>query len=202
MIKKFLNNLLFFYIIKMVGDDMNTIIIICLLVALIGSIIIVFIVNYNKFQWLIIKLNKGENSISNYLNQKHSILVRYVDILKESIEINSYIEEYKNIDTKLSINDLNQKVNDFNNLINGYLDNNEKLLKKEAIVNINKELKTINIALNGAKKYYNDNLIIYNHLCHKFPALLVAKLFKYKDKDFQDELENEEFKILNDEEKD
>ncbi len=186
----------------MVGDDMNTIIIICLLIALISVITIIFIINYNKFQWLIIKLNKGEKSISNYLNQKHAILVRYVDILKEDIQINDYLEEYRNINAKLSINSLNQKVNDFNNLINGYLDNNEKLMKKEAVININKELSSINIALNGAKKYYNDNLIIYNHLCHKFPALIIAKLFRYKDKEFQDELENEEFKILNDEEKD
>ena len=199
---KFLNNLPFFYIIKMVGDDMNTIIIICLLIAIIGIIMIIFTLNYNKFQWIIIKLNKGEKIISNYLNQKHSILTRYTDILKENIDIDNDLEEYKLINTKLSINNLNKKVNDFNNLINKYMDNNEKLLKKENVININKELNEINILLNGSKKYYNDNLTIYNNLCHKFPSILVAKIFKYKDKEFQDEIVTEDLKILNDNEKD
>ena len=163
---------------------------------------IVFTKIYNKFQWLIIKLNKGEKNISNYLNQKHDILVRYADILKDNIEINNDLEEYKLINSKLSINNLNKKINDFNNIINKYMDNNEKLLKKDSINNINKELNEINIVINGSKKYYNDNAIIYNHLCHKFPSMIVAKIFKYKDKDFQDNIEEEELKILNDNEKD
>lgn len=163
---------------------------------------IIFILNYNKFQLIIIKLNKGEKIISDYLNQKHSILTRYTDILKENIEIDNELEEYKLINTKLSINNLNKKVNDFNNLINKYMDNNEKLLKKEKIININKELNEINILLNGSKKYYNDNLTIYNSLCHKFPSIIIAKIFKYKDKEFQDEMITDELKILNDNEKD
>lgn len=199
---KSLNNLPFFYIIKMVGDDMNIIIIICLLVAIIGIMLIIFISNYNRFQWIIVKLNKGETNIYNNLNQKQAILVRYADILKENIGENTDLDEYKLINTKLSINSLNKKINEFNNLINKYIDNNEKLLQKEKIININKELNEINILLNGSKKYYNDNLIIYNNLCHKFPSIFVAKVFKYKDKEFQDENEIEEFKILNDKEKD
>ena len=193
---KFLNNLPFFYIIKMVGDDMNTIIIICLLIAIIGIIMIIFTLNYNKFQWIIIKLNKGEKIISNYLNQKHSILTRYTDILKENIDIDNDLEEYKLINTKLSINNLNKKVNDFNNLINKYMDNNEKLLKNETIIKLNKELSEANISINGGKKYYNDNLTIYNHLCNAFPSKIVAKLKKYKEKNFVDGEIKEELKIL------
>ncbi len=186
----------------MVGDDMKILIIVCILIALISAILILFVKIYNKFQWLIIKLNKSETNISNNLNQKHAILVRYADILKENIEINNDLEEFKLINTKISINNLNKKINEFNNLINKYMDGNEKLLKKDSINNINKELNEINIILNGSKKYYNDNVIIYNHLCHKFPSILIAKIFKYHDKDFQDDIEKEELKILNDNEKD
>ena len=54
------------------------------------------------------------------------------------------------------------------NTINKYMDNNEKLLKEETIININKELQDVNVNLNGSKKFYNDNLTIYNHLCNSF----------------------------------
>jgi LemA protein len=160
---------------------------------------IIIILNYNKFQWLLIKINKAEKNISFYLEEKYSILSRYLEILKENIELEDDIDEYKLLTTKLSINNLNKKINNFNNLINKYMDNNEKLLKKDAIININKELSKVNISINGSKKYYNDNLIQYNHLCHKFPSIIVAKIFKYKDKEFLEENTDDNFKILDEE---
>ena len=78
------------------------------------------------------------------------------------------------------------------------MDNNEKLLKKEAIIGINKELNEVNISIDGSKKYYNENVILYNHLCHKFPSIILAKIFRYKDKEFLEENINENLKILND----
>ena len=183
MINNLLNNLLFFYIIKKVGDDMNLVVLICLLIALICIIMIIMIINYNKFSWFITKINKGENNIYSELEQKHSILIRYIDILKENIEIDDNLENYNHFNKKLSINEINKKLNELNNIINKYMDNNEKLLKKENIININKELNEINILINGSKKYYNDNLINYNHLCHKFPSLIIAKIFKYEEKE-------------------
>ena len=182
----------------MVGDMMNIMIILCLLVALIGIILIVLILNYNKIQWLIIKINKAEKNIYSHLEEKFNILSRYIEILKENIELNDDIDEYKLLNTKLSINSLNKKINNFNNIINQYMDNNEKLIKKEAIIGINKELNEVNILINGDKKYYNENVILYNHFCHKFPSIIVAKIFNYKDKDFLEENTNENLKILND----
>ncbi len=179
---------------------MNLIILILILIAIIGILAIIFIINYNKFQWFIIKINKGEKSIISQLEQKHSILLRYNDILKEEINFNIDLDNYK-LNKKLSINELNKKINEFNNLINKQMDNNEKLLKKENIININKELDDIDILINGSKKYYNDNLTYYNNLCHKFPSLIIARLFKYRDKEFQDENINEDLKILNNDNK-
>ena len=76
------------------------------------------------------------------------------------------------------------------------MDNNEKLLKDESIIKVNKELNEINITINGGKKYYNDNLVYYNHLCNAFPSNIIAKIKKYKEKDFLDDEIKEELKIL------
>ena len=54
----------------------------------------------------------------------------------------------------------------------------------------------MNINLNGCKKYFNDNLITYNHLCSSFPSKIIAFLYRYKPKEFIDEEIKEELKIL------
>ncbi len=183
----------------MVGDDMNIIVIILLIIALIASILIIFIINYNKFQWTNIKVNKGEINILSLLEKKHEIILRYYSLLNENIKINE--KDFTGIDN-INNEDIiifNKELDNITNTINKYLDNNEKILKNENIKNINKELDNINITLNGCKKYYNDNLINYNKLCKTFPSIIISKIFKYKEKDFIEENIDDSLKILNEE---
>ena len=127
--------------------------------------------------------------------------MRYLDVLKDNkIDIpEEEYNKYKAINTRLSIVKTNKNIEEMVNYINQILDNNEKLLKKEAIININKELSEINITINGGKKYYNDNLVLYNHLCNAFPSNIIAKLKKIREKEFLDNEIKEELKILDDE---
>lgn len=181
---------------------MNTLAIIGVIVGIIGIILIIVILEYNQYQWLIIKLNKGETNINMALEKKYNILLRYFDFLKNNININENdFEEYKLLNTKMPLQKFNKKIEAMNNLLSQYMDNNEKLLKNETIININKELLDVNVIINGCKKYYNDNLINYNHLCHAFPSNIIGKIFKYKEKDFLNEEKNEQLKILDDDEK-
>ena len=82
--------------------------------------------------------------------------------------------------------------------IKKYLDDNEKLLKIEAIININKEIREQDIIINSCKNYYNNNLVNYNKLIKGFPSKLVAKVCKYNEKDFYPEDKQDNFKILED----
>lgn len=177
---------------------MNTLAIIGVIVGVIGIFLIIIVTIYNKYQWLLIKLDKGETNITNALIKKYNILLRYVDFLKSNINLsNKDFEEFKLINTKMPMHKLNKKIEDMNNIINKYMDNNEKLLKNDTIVKINKELLDVNIIINGCKKYYNDNLVKYNHLCHSFPSNLISNIFKYKEKAFLNEENKEQLKILN-----
>ena len=182
------------------GDNMNTIAIIGLIIGIVGIILIIAITIYNKYQYSLIKINKGETNISLHLEQKYDILLRYTDFLRNNILINEEdFEEYNTINLKQSINKINKKLNKLNNEINKYLDNNEQLLKNDVVINLEKELAEIDIKVNGCKKYYNDNLIVYNHLCKAFPSSIIGKIFKYKEKDFIDDTKEEQLKILEDE---
>ena len=168
------------------------------MVAIIGIILIILINQYNKFQWTNVLVDKGEVNLKTLFNKKISILIRYLDILKEN-EVNipdDKYNEFKLLNTKQQINKINAKIDELNNYISKTMDNNEKLLKNESVSNINKELSEINININGGKKYYNDNLVIYNHLCNAFPSNIIAKLKHYKEKDFLDNEIKEELKIL------
>lgn len=179
---------------------MNIIFIICIIVAIIASISLLIVIIYNKFQWIIIKLNKGESNISNFLEIKYNTLMRQFEFIKTKITIdNDDFEEYKLFNTKISIDKLNKNVNDLNNIINRYMDNNENLYQEETITKINEEIKNINISINSCKKYYNKQLIKYNQLCNSFPSKIVAKIFKYKEKKFIDEDTPNTLKILNQE---
>ena len=177
---------------------MSTLAIIGILISILGKILIMLINQYNKFQWTNILVNKGEVNINNALLKKYNVLMRYLDFLKDNkvdIKDEDY-DKFKMINLKQSINKLNKSIDEMNNVINHYMDNNEKILKNETIINLNKELNEINININGGKKYYNDNLISYNHLCKAFPSNLIAKIKRYKEKEFLDDEIKEELKIL------
>ena len=177
---------------------MDILVIVGIIVAIVGTILIIFINQYNKFQWTNVLVDKGETNLEKAFTKKHDILIRYLDILKDNkIDIpDEEYEEFKLLNMKQSIIKLNSKIDEINNYINRIMDNNEKLLKNEAIIKINKELSEINININGGKKYYNDNLILYNHLCNAFPSSLIAKMKRYKEKEFLDGDMKEELKIL------
>ena len=177
---------------------MNILVIIGIIVAIVGIILIIIVTQYNKFQWTNVLVDKGETNLETAFSKKYNVLVRYLDILKEN-KIDIPDEEYNNyklLNLKQSIYKLNKKVNELDNYIDKIMDNNEKLLKNEAIININKELSEVDININGGKKYYNDNLVIYNHLCNAFPSNIIAKLKHFKEKEFLDEETKEELKIL------
>lgn len=177
---------------------MDTLAIIVIVIAIIGIILIILVNQYNKFQWTNVLLNKGETNLENAFSKKHSILMRYLDILvdnKITIPEEDY-EKFKLLNTKQSITKLNKNIEEITTYISKIMDNNERLLKNEAINKINSELSEINIVINGGKKYYNDNLVVYNHLCNAFPSNIIAKIKRYREKDFLDGETKEELKIL------
>ena len=177
---------------------MNILLIVGIIVAIIGIILIILVTQYNKFQWTNILVDKGETNLEAAFTKKHNILIRYLDILKDnkiSIPDEEY-DKYRLISLAQPVSMLNKEIEEITYYINKIMDNNEKLLKNEAVININKELDDVNITINGGKKYYNDNLVYYNHLCNAFPSNIIARIKKYKEKDFLDDEIKEELKIL------
>ena len=60
------------------------------------------------------------------------------------------------------------------------MQNNEEIKK------IGTELEEIDIELENLRKYYNENITIYNKLIQTFPTNIVATISKYKERLFYD----------------
>ena len=76
------------------------------------------------------------------------------------------------------------------------LDLDKNLAGLDALKGINDELMNIDNDLNASKKYYNDNVVLFNNLVKCFPSNIVAGLSKYKKMDFFKEEKIETLEIL------
>ena len=72
----------------------------------------------------------------------------------------------------------------------------------DSLKGINDELLNVDNDLNASKKYYNDNVVLYNNLVKCFPSSLVAKMHKYEELEFFKEEKIETLEILKEEKKD
>ena len=72
-------------------------------------------------------------------------------------------------------------------------------MKEKSFNNIEKKLNSNKELITGCTNYYNENVNYYNKLYNSFPSNIIAKLFKYKEKDYLDDDKEEPLKILNEE---
>ena len=81
------------------------------------------------------------------------------------------------------------------------LDDNEKLLKSEKIINIINEFNDNEEDLVASIKFYNDTVVDFNKLIVSFPSNIIRLIFRYKRKEFYNHEKREIYEILKDEEK-
>lgn len=171
------------------------------IVAVIALLLIMLINIYNKLQYSLIKLNKAETNINDALEKKYHILIRYIDFLNDNIKVDK--EKFSNfleINLKTISNiKILDKIDECYHEIKMYLDDNEKLLKNDTLIAINKELREVDIIINSCKKYYNISLVSYNKLVKYFPSSIVAMIFRYKEREFYPEDKKDNLKILEEE---
>lgn len=168
--------------------------------ALVMIFIMLEINFYNKFQLLLIKIHESLNNIDILFEKKYNLLERSVNIIKESDkkykDINILNNLVKKKSQKIDRFELNHELTVALREYYSLLDLDKKLTENSALKNINEDLTDIDNDLNAAKKYYNDNIVLYNNLISSIPSNLVAIIFKYKKKDFFKEEKIETLEIL------
>ena len=167
------------------------------IIVVISFILFIIVIFNNKFQLSIIKIEKAEEDIDMYLQKKHELLDRTRPIIKKELKIKDFIPELdesfegiNNFETHLALKKA------YNELFKT-LDENEKLLKSDALVSILEDLNTNEENIVGAIKFYNDTVVEFNQLVVSFPSKIIAFFKRYKKKEFYNNEKREIFEILN-----
>ncbi len=168
-----------------------------LIITVVIILSIILITYKNKFSFAILKIDEAENNIDILLLKKLDLLERTAPIIKKELKIDEFLTELSGIpNANLNHFQLNEILRaEYNNLFKT-LDENEKLFKSEALNRILRDLNDNEEAIIGSIKFYNDNVVIFNHLVSSFPSNIVALFHRYKRKDFYNDEDKEMYQIL------
>ena len=152
----------------------------------------------NKFMLAVVKISKAEEDIDMYLIKKKDLLLRAKAVVIKELKLKDFLPEIEvNFDeiNNFEENDILRKA--YNDLFKK-IDDNDKLLKSEALDKILKELDDNEEDIVGAIKFYNDTVVDFNQLIISFPSGVVAFFKRYKKKEFYNNEKREMMDIIND----
>ena len=175
-----------------------TLSLILIIIVIISLLSFIFVIFYNKFQFSIIKIEKAEDDIGFYLDKKIQFLGRIKPIIKKELKLKNYMDDLDKDLKQLNHFEQHNFLKKVYNELFKTIDENEKLLKSESLVNILESLNSNEENIVGAIKFYNDTVVYYNQLIVSFPSNIVAFIKRYKKRDFYNNEKREIFEILND----
>ncbi len=167
-------------------------------IVLLGVIVLFFSKHYNKFQFLIIKMDEANNNIDILLEKKEKILERFTPFLEkvDKDDAKNYKNSMKHKIFKADRAELNNHLNKISHQLRKLVDENKKLSKLDDLDDLNLQLFNTDEELEAALKFYNVSVTDYNKLVKCFPSLILALIFKYKVRCFYTITEFKEFEIL------
>lgn len=161
---------------------------ILVIIILVCVFVIIYASIYNKFQDYIIRINEVESMIDNSLRSKYDLINRAIPIIKGNIDKERKIFEeiVKLRSRKIGNFELYRILMRASIELGSLKEEFPKIDESDEIKKIIKQIDDIDIKLENAIDYYNDNITIYNTLIKKFPSNIVATFSKYKEKLFFD----------------
>ena len=171
-------------------------IVLCVLLVLFAILFVVFVINKNKYQVLLIKINESEKNINELLNKKYNLLLE----IGKAISSKTNEEAFDNLENIIIDNlnsfELNAELAKFDNIVMEYSDFNKDIVFDDEELKLFDEISAVNIECLASERYFNDNSRIFNKLLTKFPSSFVGKLKRYKEKEFYLNKKEEIFEIL------
>ena len=167
-------------------------------ITIIAFILLIFAIYYNKFQFIIIKIDEAEENADILLKKKKELIERCIPIIKDELKLKEFIPEINDINEEMNHFEMNEKLTECYHKLFQKLDDNDKLYKSEKLVSILEELNDNEVDLAASVKFYNDSVVDFNKLILYFPSNIIRLLFGYKKKEFYSHEKREMFEILKD----
>ena len=169
------------------------------IIVLLGFILfMIYKIINNGLKIYNIKFNEASKILKENLHKKYDVSLKIIEFLNKTIKIDEEnIQDFLNTNLKnIEMEDLNDILINTDLYIEGYLEDNEKLVNDKVYKEIVKELDKLDVTINSTRKYYNDKVNEYNKLIKKFPYNLVNKMKKYPHRTKLTEQKKTELKIL------
>lgn len=181
---------------------MNFLTIFLILIIVIGIFFIVYIVYYNKMQFLKTKIEQAEGIIDETLRQRYDLLVRANDIIKSALKDNKeYFKDQLSIKNREVTNfEMDRTLKEGFSILNKLIDDYPALQKNKEMKEIMETIKATNERITATTSYFNKYTNELNGYVRQFPSNVIGKMHKFKiqpffdKKDMTDEIYND-FKI-------
>ena len=170
-----------------------------LFLIVLGAVLVVFIIwEFNKFVELKNKVKNSKSSIDVYLNQRFDLIPNLNSCVK------GYMKHESETLAKMSIAriqfakepnlELGASLTHDMYRILGIAENYPELKASEHFLMLQRELIKMESQLQAARRIYNGDVTLYNTTISTFPAIIVSKLFGFKQMNL---FEIEEYKKEN-----
>ncbi len=167
---------------------MNLFFIFLLLIILGASLAIVYILYFNKMQFLKTKIEQAEGIIDETLRKRYDLLVRGDNIVKSTLkDEKEYFKEYLNLKNKKITNfDMDRKLKEAFHTLTKFKDDYPELNENTELKDIFFSIKESDEKIVAITSYYNKNTNLLNELIRKFPSNFVAKFHHFTIRSFFD----------------
>ena len=171
-----------------------------ILSAVVVLVVIFIIVISNckyKFKLLNIKIDEATSNINLFLQKKKGYLDSIVkELINKKKDEGRFDEFLETINREKDSFRLHSKLSKTYSEVSKILFDNDKLAKDDSIIKYLGDLKENDEDLIGAIKFYNDTIVDYNGIIKSFPYSIIAKTYKYDEKEFYNNEKEELFEIL------
>lgn len=167
---------------------MNWFYIFLLCIIVIGILAIIYIIFYNKMQFLKTKIEQAEGIIDESLRERYDLLVRANDIVKSVLDNNKdYFKEHLSVKEQAISNfEMDRILKDAFHILYKLVDDFSELQKNKELKEILITIKSTNERITATTNYYNKNTNELNGYVRQFPSNIVGKIHKFKINPFFD----------------
>ncbi len=160
-------------------------------------LIIIIIIIYNRLVMLNIRCKNGWAQIDNQLKRRNDLIPNLVEVTKGYAKHESETLEKIVASRQINSSDINEIASSSQAISTGL---NKLLLLAEAYPDLkaNEVFMNLQIELTGtedkiayARQFYNDAVQLYNTAIEQFPSNIIAKIVKFKPREYFQINENE-----------
>lgn len=165
---------------------MDTAILILLVIAgLVAISIFTYIMDYNKLQKYIVRIQEAENEIDDSLRNRYDILVQMEKVINDMLNLKqNNFEGFES--NKMSNYDVDRKLTRVTDIFNKIYNDFADELDIDSYNNLVNELKVVEEKCDSAKTYYNKYTTELNLIIKKFPSNIVARTHNIDERPYFD----------------